>query len=177
VSTDSLSEIANAAASAAADALASLLDCRVGHADARGERLELAVLEDKIFPESGDRLAVFADLVGATRGLAGLAFTNDCARLMIARVVRDADGFGPREQSALREIGNIALSAACGAIASGSGGTVIPSVPRIGDDISEVLLIDEVLPGMHRLPVLVVEFDLECEDGPLGVTFVWVPEH
>lgn len=168
---------AKAAAAHAFDALARL--CGWGEPK-QSLRLHTAHLPDLAQLERrGEGFAVLTDLSGSVRGQAGLLLPAETADLLLERLLGDAPKGALDEQSrsALCEAGNIAVSAASGALGHLAGGVVLPSVPRLSECFDGALN-PELLPGAERRaahPVYVVEVEL----GEPGVTaiaaFVWVP--
>ncbi|MBW2280630.1 MAG: chemotaxis protein CheC [Deltaproteobacteria bacterium] len=177
MSRDWLFEYAVAGVKAAADSLASLLDAEPATRAPVCDKIDMSALPDKVFPENTGSIAVFADLVGAIQGEAGIAFRRGEADALVRALVPDADveAFDTSAQSAMSEVGNIALSSAAGAIAELIGGVVIPSVPRLGANLSDVLLVDEICGDLGRMPVYVAEAEVNTPGNPLQLTFVWIP--
>ena len=67
------------------------------------------------------------------------------------------------------------LSAAAGAIASLAGGVVIPSVPRLGTTLGDVLLVDEICAEIRSLPVFVASCEVVRGNEKFPMRFVWIP--
>ena len=177
MSRDWLFEYAVAGAKAAADSLARLLDAEPATRTPVCDKLDMSALPEKLFPADTGAIGVFADLVGAIQGEAGIAFRRGEAEALVRTLVPDADveSFDTSAQSAISEVGNIALSSAAGAIAEMIGGVVIPSVPRLGANMSDVLLVDEICADLRSLPAYVAEAEINGPDGPFPLTFVWIP--
>jgi len=177
MSRDWLFEYAVAGVKAAADALARLLDAEPATRAPVCDKLDMIALPDRLFPPDSDAIGVFADLVGAIQGEAGIAFRRAEADALVRALVPDADvtSFDTRAQSAMSEVGNIALSSAAGAIAELIGGVVIPSVPRLGANMSDVLLVDEICGDLGGLPAYVAEAEINTPGRSLPLTFVWIP--
>lgn len=116
--------------------------------------------------------AVCADLMGGANGKAGLILAPSVRDLLLERLIgsADKDALEGRGYSALCEVGNIAVSAAAGALASLESGTVVPSTPRLGPDLLRALDGDETSPESRR--AFLVKFPF----GDVGILhFVWVP--
>ncbi len=177
MSRDWLFEYALAGVRAAADSLARLLDVEPETRAPVCEKLDMSALPDRLFPADTGAIGVFVDLVGAIQGEAGVTFRRNQAEALVRALVPDADveSFDTRAQSAMSEVGNIALSSAAGAIAGLIGGVVIPSVPRLGANMSDVLLVDEICADLRGLPVYVAEAGINGSEGPFPLTFVWIP--
>jgi len=172
-----MSEYALVGARFAAGALATLLGHEGRVAEPRCERVDMNTLPDRVFGRDGGALGVFVDLVGAVTGEAGIALPTAAACKVAKQLAPDSDvtGFDTRAQSVMSEIGNIMLSAASGAIAEVVGGVVIPSVPRLGSNIADVLLVDEICPDIKGLPAYLAECELGEGDEALSLMFVWIP--
>ncbi len=177
MSRDWLYEYAVAGADAAAHSLARLVEGSVMSETSACEKLEMRSLPEKLFPGDTGALGVFVDLVGAIQGEAGIALRRPFADALVLALVPDADveNFDTRAQSALSEIGNIALSSASGAIADMIGGVVIPSVPRLGATLSDALLVDEICSELRNLPVYLASCDITRGGEPFPMNFVWIP--
>ena len=133
--------------------------------------LELDTVEQELFRD-GDTLAVCADLMGGANGKAGLILAPAVRDLLLERLLgsSDKDAFQGVGYSALCEVGNIAVSAAAGALASLQLGTVVPSTPRLGQNLSRALDVDESAPACRR--AFLVKFPF----GDAGTLhFVWLP--
>jgi chemotaxis protein CheY-P-specific phosphatase CheC len=126
--------------------------------------------------DDGGRVAgVFIDLNGDVEGVAALlapvASVPELLRPLVGtRLPRALDR---RARSAFGELGNIVLCAAAGAIASLSGGVVVPSVPRIAVDRPEPLLAGEIHPR-RSWPAYLVDSALSAREGSLRLRFLWL---
>lgn len=174
---DRLLEYAKTGAQAAADTLTRVLERDVRVEPPRCQKLELGELPASVFPPNEETLAIFADLIGAATGQAGIALPKAQAGELTRLLFKDGSPelHEERAHSALCELGNIVLSAAAGAIAQLVGGVVIPSVPRLADDMAGALLLELIHPELRRLPAYLAETDLVEHDGPLRLRFVWIP--
>jgi chemotaxis protein CheC len=165
-----LRELGSIGAGHAASALASLFGRVVWMEPAKGRTLAVRELASALFPPSLEVAAVFVDLSGAARGVAGLLVpASDLEaflRLLPGRAVRDLSS--PRGRSALGEVGNIALCAAAGAIAKLVGGVVLPSVPRVALGASDALLAWALQPLPPHLDAYLVETDLAVRFAASG---------
>jgi chemotaxis protein CheC len=177
MSQDWLLEFAMAGATAAADALARLLDGEVTNGTPACEKLALDSLPELLFPGDSGAIGVFVDFVGPVQGEAGIALLRPSADALVRALVKraDSDDFDRRAHSALSEVGNIVLSAAAGALADLAGGVVIPSVPRLGTTLAEVLLVDEICSEIRSLPVFVASCEVLRGKQDFPMRFVWIP--
>ena len=165
-----------AAAVHAASAIARLLDCREPKDLPRLRELELAELNRTLFQEGDPVLTVFADLMGAVTGQAGIVIYRDGLAELLDRLVGD----GPHQEidepcrSALCEVGNIAVSAAAGALGHLAGGVVVPSVPRLASSCAAALGVELSESELEHLPVYLVDWEYD-ELTPVRMSFVWIP--
>lgn len=177
MSQDRLLEYAQTGARAAAFALARLLGAEVVKQGVACEKLELSALPELLFPGGAGAIGVFVDLVGPVPGEVGIGLLRPSADALVRALVdeTDAASFDTRAQSALSEVGNIVLSAAAGAMADLAGGVVIPSVPRLGTTLGEVLLLDEICSEIRSLPVFVASCEVVRGSDRFPMRFVWIP--
>jgi chemotaxis protein CheY-P-specific phosphatase CheC len=174
---DRLREVTSIAAAHAATALAKLFDCVVMIDPPSCRRVGLRELASVWIPPEQWVAGVFADLSGAARGLIGLVLSRDMVERVLERLYGDDAPmeFDDRARSALCEIGNIAVSAAAGAIGELEGGIVLPGVPRLGYDMASAVLLEALHTELERLPVYVAETDLVDRDHVLRLRFLWIP--
>ncbi len=166
-----------AAAVHATAAVARLMDCSEPKETPTLQQVRLGDLIRLLGPGGAPGFAIFADLSGAVGGQAGLLLSPDAAGELLFQLIGERPEGEPDAQarSALSEAGNIAVSAASGALGHLAGGVVIPSVPRLDANLQGALRLDELPPPPERdeLPVYVVTTTLS---GPsLAIAFVWVP--
>lgn len=172
-----------AAAAEAASALARLLGCREPERALHCEVLDLDALNARLFPAKGASLSVFADLNGGVMGQSGLAFSREATAGLIEsllghrpKAVLDAEGELPAAvRSALREVGNIGISAVAGVLGHCGGDAVVPSVPRLGTELTRALSIDGLSPDLGRLPAYLVDTELAEPDSTLPISIIWIP--
>jgi chemotaxis protein CheY-P-specific phosphatase CheC len=174
---DRLREVTSIAAAHAATALAKLFDCVVMIDPPRSRRVGLADLASVWVPPEQWVAGVFADLSGRVSGTVGLVLSRDMVERVLERLYgEDAPtDFDARARSALAEIGNIAVSAAAGAIGELEGGLVLPGVPRVGYDMASAVLLEALHAELDRLPVYLAETDLVDRDSVLRLRFLWMP--
>jgi chemotaxis protein CheY-P-specific phosphatase CheC len=174
---DRLRETTSIAASHAATALAKLFDCVVLIDPPRCRRVGLAELSSIWLPPEQSVAGVFTDLTGAANGTIGLVLSRDMLDRVLERLYGDDAPveFDARARSALCELGNIAVSAAAGALGALEGGVVIPGVPRAGYDMASAVVLEALHAELERLPVYVAETDLVDRDSVLRLRFLWIP--
>ncbi len=154
-SRDRVLRCAQVAAPLAAHAVARLLDLAPPAAP-RVSRVKFSELD------GGDwcpGTAVVADLVGSVRGQAGLLLDGIARRFVLGRLL-GRDCADARADSALLELGNIAISAAASGIAELSAGVVVPSLPRAAEDLSSALDPHGFDPPSPSTPVALAETPL-----------------
>jgi chemotaxis protein CheY-P-specific phosphatase CheC len=134
-------------------------------------------LPTALFPSDERIAAVFVELKGAVRGIAGLMIPASAVADLLRPLVGNdsAEAIDTRARSAFGELGNIALCAAAGAIATLAGGVALPTVPRVGVDVVGSVLAEAVPPELRELPAYLVETQLSGREEPLRIRFVWVP--
>jgi chemotaxis protein CheC len=174
---DRYCELASIGAGHAASSLAKLFDCTVLMEPSRCFRMDVGHLPESMLYQQEWTAAIFVDLSGAVSGQAGLVLSEAVMNQIIERLANEDPrcGITERGRSALKELGNIALSAAAGALGDMLGGIVVPSVPRLGFEMCEALLLDEIGPAMEQRPAFLAETQLAERDGPLRIRFIWIP--
>ena len=174
---DRYAEFASVGAGRAATALANIFDCMVMLEPPRCFRLEIGHLPEAMVYDEDWTTAIFTDFEGSVCGQAGILLSDPVVHGVVRRLVGEDSGKGlsKRALSALSELGNIVLSAAAGAIGDLVGGIVMPSLPRLGFDMSETLLLENLEPGEDQNPAYLAETELIERGGPLRIRFVWVP--
>jgi chemotaxis protein CheY-P-specific phosphatase CheC len=177
VSQDRLLEYAQTGARAAACALARVLGAEVAKQGPACEKLELSALPRLLFPGDAGAIGVFVDLAGPVQGEAGIGLLRPSADALVCALVDETDParFDTRALSLLSEVGNMVLSAAAGAMAELAGGVVIPSVPRLGTTLGDVLLLDEICSEIRSLPVFVASCRVVRGNDDFPMRFVWIP--
>ncbi len=174
---DRLREATSIAAARAADALAKLFDCVVLIDPPRCREIGLADLPGCAFPPDAWVAGVFTDLSGKVSGELAIVLEQEVIWRVLELLFGDdaPTSFDERARSALAEVGNIAVSAAAGAIGELEGGVVIPSVPRVGYDMAGALLVSSLHPRLSRLPACLAETDLVDRQRVLRLRFLWIP--
>ena len=123
--------------------------------------------------------AVVSRLKGVASGSAGLLLSDALVRSLLAALVgsRYETPLGERERSALAETGNIAISAAAGAMGRTLGGVVLPSVPLLACGSFEPVLgrMLEASSGA-RARAYLVDSAWSDPDGGCSLRFVWVAD-
>ncbi len=130
-------------------------------------------LAGAFFLEGGQGVTVAADLAGAVEGLAGLAFSAEAIPELTRRLL-GPDHTGELDdpaRSALAELGNIAVSAAAGALGHLASGVVVPSVPLLSAGLPPVLRGARTAPATTYVVNLVIGDEAES----LPIQFFWAP--
>lgn len=168
---ENIAEAAFGAAAAIADLMGRALSGRP-----RCRRIEPADLIESILGPDDWVAAVVSELKGGAKGSAAILLSRPAVDQLLASLLgrgRGA-GFDPRERSALCEAGNIAISAAAGALGSRAGSPVVPSLPTLGLGPAA-----SVLAGLLELgtrtgsAVLLADSNLDGAPGSC-VRFIWV---
>ena len=145
---DALRELGNIGAGSAATALSQLL----------GRDVSLNVPEVMILPvdKIAERLAaqhkivaaVYLRIFGEIKARALIIFPQDKVMLLLDLLMKrnlgDTREFGETEQSALKEVGNIIISAYLNGIAKFIGLNSVPSVPALAVDMVEAIFRDNI---------------------------------
>ena len=172
-------ELASLAGSRAAGVLAKIFGCTVLLDPPRSWHTDASFLPTSFSPDDEWRAAVFADLSGAVEGCAGLVLSRQALKKALRRLVglSQIEHLDPRARSALCELGNMAISAAAGAFGKLQSGVVVPSVPRLGLDVRQMVG-EELERRSGSMPAWIAESELaEGSNGSnlLGIRFVWIP--
>jgi len=170
-------EYASIGAGHAASVLARLFDCTVLMQPPRCYQIETGHLPESMVYQQEWKAAIFTDFSGALSGQAGIMISESVVLEIVSRLLGEDPGgeISPRGRSALQEVGNIALSAAAGALGDLRGGIVWPSVPRLGFSLTEALRLAKLGPGGDLLPAFLAETELVERDGSLRLRFIWIP--
>ena len=180
---DALREVANIGAGHAATALSQMTQ----------RTIMISVPEVNIRPleETADLLgaadqvvaAVLMHMMGDLTGRTLLMFPDSSARtlcdILFQRPIGTTTSFGPMEQSGLKEVGNILVSAYMTALSDFMGMMLIPSVPSLVVDLSGAVLTTTYLNfGHDRDFVFCVEtaFSVGGGTGPLDGHFLLMPD-
>lgn len=177
-SEDRCREFASVGAGHAATALAKLFGRTVLMEPPRCWKVPVAELPDNIDDPEDWAAIIFTQMTGVLSGQAALLLSRAVVDEILLRLV-GADPLAEidaRGLSALSETGNVALSAVAGALGEMQGGIVMPTVPRLRLDVTRALVLEELRPGMRRLPAYLAETVLAERDGPLRLRLLWIPE-
>ena len=175
---DRLSELTSIGAGHAANALSVLLNRTLLMAPPRCRKIKKGEAFFSLFPAKERVVAVFSDLHGALSGQAGLLLSFEASDSLLSCLIGSCGNipFNEREQSALRELGNIAISAAAGAFSMLEGGLVLPSVPRLSyHEGSGGTPLEDTCVGLGTDSGTIYETELIERDGPLRIRFLWAP--
>lgn len=118
---------------------------------------------------------IFVDLTGAVTGQAGLLLSRAVVDEILLRLVGSDPlaAIDERGRSALSETGNIALSAVASALGELQAGIVMPTVPRLCLDVSQLLELGQLRPPSSTARVYVAETTLE--DHRLKLRLLLIP--
>ena len=175
---DRLSELTSIGAGHAANAMSVLLDRTLLMAPPRCRKIKKGEGFSNLFPPEDRVVAIFSGLRGALSGQAGLLLSYEASDHLLACLIGSCGEapFNEREQSALRELGNIAISAAAGAFSMLEGGLVLPSVPRLAyHEGTDAMPLEDACVGVGFESGSIYETELIERDGPLRIRFLWVP--
>jgi chemotaxis protein CheC len=180
---DALREVANIGAGHAATALSQMTNRTIM---IRVPEVNVRALED--VPEllgSADSViaAVLMHMMGDLTGRTMILFPEGSAKylcdVLFRRPVGTTNGFGAMEQSGLKEVGNILVSAYLTALSDFMGMMLVPSVPSLVVDQSGAILTTTYLNfGHDRDFVFCVEtaFQVAGADGDLSGHFLLLPD-
>ncbi len=175
---DRLAELPSIGAGHAANALSVLLDRTLLMAPPRCRKIKKGEAVSSLFAAEDRVVAVFSDLNGALTGQAGLLLSFEASDHLLSCLIGSCGDapFNEREQSALRELGNIAISAAAGAFSMLEGGLVLPTVPRLAyHEGLHTMPLEDACVGLGIDTGCIYETELIERDGPLRIRFLWVP--
>lgn len=178
---DALRELGNIGAGSAATALSQLL----------GRDVSLNVPEVMIIPvdKIAERLAsmhkivaaVYLRIFGEIKARALIIFPQDKVMLLIdllmKRSLGDTREFGETEQSALKEVGNIIISAYLNAIAKFIGLNSVPSVPALAVDMMDAIF-ETISAEMAEMgpEALLIENEMSEEITKIKSTLILIPD-
>jgi chemotaxis protein CheC len=178
---DALRELGNIGAGSAATALSQLL----------GRDVSLNVPEVMILPvdKIAERLAsqhkivaaVYLRIFGEIKARALIIFPQDkvflLLDLLMKRSLGDTREFGETEQSALKEVGNIIISAYLNAIARFIGLNSVPSVPALAVDMVEAIF-ETISAEMAEMgpEALLIENEMSEEVTKVKSTLILIPD-
>jgi chemotaxis protein CheC len=180
---DALREVANIGSGHAATALSQMT----------GARINISVPELRLVPVNsltasvGARdeviAAVLLRVLGAIPGRTLLVLSRDSALhladTLLSRPAGQSQAFGPIEESALMEAGNILASAYLNALSACTGAVLLPSVPVLVIDLCQAVFSTVHAPGIESFDcAFSVETELSVADGhpPIRAQFVLLPE-
>lgn len=119
----------------------------------------------------GAGLLVCADLSGAVTGCAGIGLPAEAAGVLLRHLLgRETGGeLDARARSALSEAGNIAISAAAGALGHLAGGVVVPSVPQLSSGVPRATHLG------HGDRAYLMHLEIGDGDDLVQLPFFWIP--
>ncbi len=116
-------------------------------------------------------LLVAAELSGAVTGWAGIGLPGEATAALLRHLLGRETGaeLDRQARSALSEAGNIAISAAAGALGHLAGGVVVPSVPKLSNALPRARH-----PG-HGERAYLMHLEVGEGDDRVQIQFFWIP--
>lgn len=180
---DALREVANIGAGHAATALSQMTGRTIMISVPEVNVRPLEEVADLLGPPDQVVAAVLMQMMGDLTGRTLILFPDHSARHLCDTLLGRADGatteFGPMEQSGLKEVGNILVSAYMNALSDFMGMMLVPSVPSLEIDQSAAVLTSAYLNfGHERDFVFCVEtaFEVGGERARLQGHFLLLPD-
>ena len=180
---DAMREVANIGAGHAATALSQMTNRTIMITVPRVNVRPLEEACDVVGSPDDVVAAVLMHMMGDLTGRTLLLFPERAARTLCDFLLRHGLGsttsFGPMEQSALKEAGNILGSAYLNALSDFMGMMLVPSIPSLVIDLSGAILTSAHLNfGHERDYAFCVEtsFRVEGATEPLGGHFLLLPD-
>ncbi|HEU4698080.1 MAG TPA: chemotaxis protein CheC [Gemmatimonadales bacterium] len=180
---DALREVANIGAGHAATALSQMTNRTIMISVPEVNVRPLEDVAELFGPSDTVIAAVLMHMMGDLTGRTLLMFPQQSARtlcdILFRRASGTTEGFGPMEQSGLKEVGNILVSAYMTALSDFMGMMLVPSVPSLVVDLSGAILTTTYLNfGHDRDYVFCVEtsFSVAGADEQLVGHFLLMPD-
>jgi chemotaxis protein CheC len=180
---DALREVANIGGGHAATALSQMTNRTIMISVPEVNVRPLEDVSDLFGKPDSVIAAVLMHMMGDLTGRTLLIFPDDSARTLCDTLFRRAPGttttFGPMEQSGLKEVGNILVSAYMTALSDFMGMMLVPSVPSLVVDLNGAILTTTYLNfGHDRDFVFCVEtsFRVEGTNEQLVGHFLLMPD-
>lgn len=178
---DAIREICNIGMGHATTALSRLLETRVEVGMSSVHRLNLAQVHDFIGGAEQPVVGIMLRMTGDADGLLALIFPHDCALRLISHLtgttVTDRHVLGELETSAIKEIGNILVSAHLNAISALLNLTLLPSVPTLLLDMAGAVL-DPILSRQCSSGniSLLAQAEFNAVDSGIAGQFFMIPD-
>ena len=180
---DALKEVANIGAGHAATALSQMTNRTIMISVPEVNVRPLEEVATLLGPADGVVAAVLMQMMGDLTGRTLVLFPAPSARRLCDILLRRPEGttteFGAMEQSGLKEVGNILVSAYMNALSDFMGMMLVPSVPSLEIDLSAAILTTTYLNfGHERDYVFCVEtsFQVGGERDRLEGHFLLLPD-
>lgn len=180
---DALKEVANIGAGHAATALSQMTNRTIMISVPEVNVRPLEEVATLLGPPDGVVAAVLMQMMGDLTGRTLVLFPEASARRLCDILMRRAPGttvtFEAMEQSGLKEVGNILVSAYLNALSDFMGMMLVPSVPSLEIDLSAAILTTTYLNfGRERDYVFCVEtsFQVGGEEAHLEGHFLLLPD-
>ena len=180
---DALREVANIGAGHAATALSQMTNRTIMISVPEVNVRPLEEVTDLLGSPDAGIAAVLMQMMGDLTGRALVLFPEDSARslcdILLSRAPGTSTTFGPMEQSGLKEVGNILVSAYMNALSDFMGMMLLPSVPSLVVDQAGAVLTTAYLNfGHDRDYVFCVETEFNFLDSPVQIRghFLLLPD-
>ncbi|HET8649344.1 MAG TPA: chemotaxis protein CheC [Gemmatimonadales bacterium] len=180
---DALREVANIGAGHAATALSQMTNRTIMISVPEVNVRPLEEVSDMLGSAEDVVAAVLMQMMGDLTGRTLLLFPEASAKILCDILLRRPPGttqaFGPMEQSGIKEVGNILVSAYMTALSDFMGMMLVPSVPSLVVDLSGAVLTTTYLNfGHDRDYVFCVEtaFSVGGAEMPLAGHFLLMPD-
>jgi chemotaxis protein CheC len=151
---DALREVANIGAGHAATALSQMTNRTIMISVPEVNVRPLEEVTDLLGRPDAVIAAVLMQMMGDLTGRALVLFPEESARslcdILLSRAPGASTTFGPMEQSGLKEVGNILVSAYMNALSDFMGMMLVPSVPSLVIDLSAAILTTTYLNFGHE---------------------------
>lgn len=178
---DALQELGNIGAGSAATALSQLLGRDVDLDVPSVKIVPVEKITEKLAAENKIVAAVYLRVFGEIRARTLLIFPQDRVMTMLDLLMRRKPGetveFGETEQSALKEVGNIIISAYLNAIAKFIGLNSVPSVPALAVDMVKAIF-QTVSTEMAEMgsDALLIENEMTEKVTKISSTLLLIPD-
>jgi chemotaxis protein CheC len=178
---DSLRELGNIGAGSAATALSQLLGRDVNLSVPDVKIVPVEKIAEKLAEQNKIVAAVYLRIFGEIKARALILFPQDKVMLLLDLLMKrnlgDTKEFGETEQSALKEVGNIIISAYLNSIAKLIGLNSVPSVPALAVDMVDAIF-QTISAEMAEMgpDALLIENEMTEEITKVKSTLLLIPD-
>lgn len=178
---DALIELANIGSGNAATALSQLFGRDIKLSVPLINLVSVTQIVEKVKNKNEIVAAVYLRILGEITAKALILFPKEKIFPILDLVMKRKEGetkeFGETEQSALKEIGNIIVSAYLNAIAKFIGLNSVPSVPALAIDMIEAIFetVSSEIAEMDE-EALLIENDMIEETSKISTTLIIIPD-